>query len=402
MHVHIHFLLLVIILKNYFCLAKKKPHILMLVADDWGWNDYSLHGADQIPTKNIDALAASGILLNNYYTMPLCTPSRAALMTGMHPANIGMQHDVLNPGEPWGLPLNLKTLPQYLKDDCYKTYAVGKWHLGDFRKVYTPTQRGFDSHFGYWEGRQDYMSHMLKEKLYNIKGYDMRRDLNVSWDSFNKYATDLFTEETINLIRSHNVCNPMFLYVAHLAVHAGNFDDPVQAPANIVEMFSYIKDEKRRMFAAMVWKLDDSIGKIISALGNKNMLQNTIIVLTTDNGGAVSGYDNSIGSNWPLRGSKGTLWEGGVRGNAIIWSTDLPSPKISINLMHIKDWVPTLLAAVNSIHLCQGELRLDGYNMWPVLKGTQNTSYDELLLNKDPIQKTFAYRSGDFKIVHGK
>lgn len=76
-----------------------------------------------------------------------------------------MQHDVLNPGEPWGLPLNLKTLPQYLKDDCYKTYAVGKWHLGDFRKVYTPTQRGFDSHFGYWEGRQDYMSHMLKEKV---------------------------------------------------------------------------------------------------------------------------------------------------------------------------------------------------------------------------------------------
>ncbi|CAN7943622.1 unnamed protein product, partial [Ixodes hexagonus] len=124
-----------------------------------GWDDVSFHGSSQIPTPNLDALAADGITLHNYYVQPMCTPSRAALMTGLYPIRTGMQHWVIRSPEPWGLPLELKLMPEHLKDLGYSTHLVGKWHLGYFKKEYTPTYRGFDSFYGYYNGYIDYYSH---------------------------------------------------------------------------------------------------------------------------------------------------------------------------------------------------------------------------------------------------
>lgn len=135
---------------------RTRPHIVFIVADDLGWGDVSFHGSRQIPTPNIDSLARSGVVLHNYYVSPICSPSRAALLTGFHPIHSGMQHDVLNGAQPSALPLNFTLLPEYLKNTGYATFAVGKWHQGFYKSEFLPTRRGFDYHFGYWTGHEDY------------------------------------------------------------------------------------------------------------------------------------------------------------------------------------------------------------------------------------------------------
>ncbi|XP_042149517.1 arylsulfatase B-like [Ixodes scapularis] len=136
-----------------------RPHIVMLLADDLGWGDVSFHGSTQVPTPNIDVLAGDGVILNNYYSLPLCTPSRAALMTGLYPIHTGMQTSVILDAAPWGLPLEVKIMPQHFKDLGYQVNMIGKWHLGFFQTAYTPPKRGFDSFFGYYTAGNDYYNH---------------------------------------------------------------------------------------------------------------------------------------------------------------------------------------------------------------------------------------------------
>ncbi|XP_065206165.1 arylsulfatase B-like [Planococcus citri] len=392
----------------YFCVLIKysytaqKKNVVVIVADDLGWNDVSFHGSNQFLTPNIDALAYSGVILHNYYVLPLCSPSRSAFMTGVHPIHSGMYHRVLLANTPYGLPLDLKILPQYLKEYGYKTRAVGKWHLGHYKKVYTPTYRGFDSHFGYWTSHEDYYHHDEID-LMSTKGYDFRRGMNTTWNHDGQYATDLFTQESVDIISSHNTSEPLFLYLAHLACHSANPRQPLQAPPEIIEKFSYIKNKQRRIFAAMVWKLDESVGKVVQALADKNMLEDTIIIFTTDNGGPAAGFNQNQASNWPLRGVKDTIWEGGVRGASFVWSADLPHSKVSNALMHIQDWLPTILGAVDenvekNSTLLEG---LDGRNMWPVLKGDKDSEYDELIIQRDLVRGISALRKNNWKVVKG-
>lgn len=191
-----------------------------------GWNDVSYNDPmHQIPTPNIDALGLNGVILNRHYSTHMCTPSRSALMTGEYPIHTGMQHWVIDVDEPWGLPLDRTIMPQYFKGAGYETYMVGKWHLGFHKTAYTPLERGFDHHYGYWGPYIDYWTKtMFKlDRPYN-RGLDFRKDLSIIHDTNTTYATYMFTDAAVDYIDQHDRRRPMFMVVNHLAPHTGNED----------------------------------------------------------------------------------------------------------------------------------------------------------------------------------
>lgn len=283
--------------------ALPPPHLVVILADDLGFDDVSLHGNDQIPTPNIDALGYQGQILNRHYVAPMCTPSRSVLLTGKHTVRIGMQHSVIANPQPWGLPVEQRVLPQYLQELGYKTNLVGKWHLGMAWRAMTPTERGFDYFRGYLGAYIDYYGHHYNGS--GMSGYDYRRNKEVDTESRGKYATDLITEHAMQVIERHDASKPLFLMVSHLAPHAGNSADPMQAPEEYVNRFLHIKDINRRIYAAMVTKLDESVGEIVEGLKRRNLLRNSIILFTADNGAPSLGEHANSGSNYPLRGVSG-------------------------------------------------------------------------------------------------
>ncbi|XP_055938572.1 arylsulfatase B-like [Argiope bruennichi] len=383
-----------------------KPHIIFILADDLGWNDVSFHGSPQIPTPNLDALASSGIILHNYYAERLCTPSRAALLTGKYPIRLGLQHLVIRANEKSALPLEEKLLPQYLKDLGYATHMVGKWHLGCYKKEYTPSYRGFDSFFGYYTGLIDYYdytqlasSHVSFPKYFY--GIDLHDEKGEVKDVRGQYATDLFTNKAKDIIHNHNESQPLFLYLAHLAVHAGNQYMPLQAPPHLVNQFGHITDDSRKVFAGMVSGLDRSVGDVFQALHDKDMLSNSIFIFSSDNGGESNAAVGGYSSNYPLRGKKYHLWEGGVRVNGFIWSPllKLKEPRVSMQLMHISDWLPTLYSAAGGDVELLGEI--DGKSLWEAFLHNSPSPRQEILHNIDPIENVAALRSGNFKLITG-
>ncbi|CAL1279748.1 unnamed protein product [Larinioides sclopetarius] len=382
------------------------PHIIFILADDLGWNDVSFHGSPQIPTPNLDALAASGIILNNYYAQQLCTPSRAALLTGKYPIRLGLQHYVIRACEPSALPLEEKILPQYLKELGYATHMVGKWHLGYQKKTYTPNFRGFDTFFGYYNGLLDYYdyTHFTKSRINFPKyfyGIDLHNETGEVKDVRGQYATNLFTDKAKDIIQNHNASEPLFLYLAHLAVHTGNEYMRLQAPRNLVNQLSHITIEPRRIFGGMVSALDRSIGDVFEALHNKDMLSNTIFVFSSDNGGSTNETIGGYSSNYPLRGEKFELWEGGIKVPGFIWSPllQLQEPRVSMQLMHVSDWLPTLYSAAGGNIEKLGNI--DGHSMWEAFISNTPSPRQELLHNIDPIDKESVLRMGDFKLVTG-
>lgn len=268
-----------------------------------GFNDVSFHGSNQFFTPNIDSLAYQGIILNNYYVPAMCTPSRAAFMTGKYPIHTGMQHFVIDSDEPWGLPVSEKLIPEYFKEGGYTTSLFGKWHLGYARRYYTPLQRGFDKHFGFWGPYVDYYSHKLHklDRFYH-PGFDMRDGENPSYETVGNYTTNLLTNKAIKYIEDYNSEKPIFMVFAHEAPHTGNEDDPMQAPQDVIDQFGYIADPKRRIMAAMMTILDQEIGRFIHALDQKGILQNSVIVFYSDNGAPTIGLHSNTGSNAPLKG----------------------------------------------------------------------------------------------------
>ncbi|GFY50227.1 arylsulfatase B [Trichonephila inaurata madagascariensis] len=384
----------------FFNLIKcsKPPHIIFIIIDDLGWNDVSFHGSKQIPTPNIDALAKDGVILNNYYVQPICTPSRGTLMTGKYPIRLGLQHDVIYAAAPWGLSPDEKILPQYLKELGYTTRGIGKWHLGMHHESYLPVHRGFDSFFGYWHGKEDFYTHF--EEGSGTNGLDFHDDDENVWNYTGHYGTEIFTTKAKEIIKTHDTSKPLFLYLAHQAVHAGNSYTPLQAPPEYVNRFPHIKDEDRRIFAGMTSALDDSIGDLFYTLNESGILQNAVIVFTTDNGAAVQGIDASTGSNWPLRGSKYNMWEGGVRGVAFVWSPLIRGAEhISSGMMHISDWLPTLYSVAGGDVKKLG--KIDGHNLWPTICCSTPSPRDEILHNVDPVWKVEAIRKGRYKLLKG-
>ncbi|GAB1869473.1 Arylsulfatase B [Camponotus japonicus] len=372
------------------------PHIIVLMADDLGWDDVGFHGSDQIPTPNIDALGYNGIILNRHYVLPSSTPSRTAFFTGQYPMRMGMQGEGIQGGEPRGIPLNVRILPEYLRGLGYMTKLIGKWHVGYYTPQHTPLHRGFDSFLGFYNSHVSYYNY--KYSFQNMSGYDMHRGDAPAYGSTDKYVTDFFTDEAIRIIQYHDPSRPLYLQISHLAVHA-----PLESPQDYSHydgQFMHIREINRRKYAKMVSRLDNSVGRIVQALGNRGMLKDSLILFLTDNGAASIGKFRNYGSNYPLRGMKYTLYEGGVRGVALLWSPRLrKTARVCNELMHVTDWLPTLYSIAGGDVRDLGEI--DGIDQWCMLNGSLPSARDRLLLNIDEVSKTEGAIYKQFKLLRG-
>ncbi|XP_054925399.1 arylsulfatase B-like [Dermacentor andersoni] len=353
------------------------------------------HGSSQIPTSNLDALAADGVILNSLYAQPSCTPSRSALMSGRYPIRTGLP---LNAGEPWGLPEDVRILPQYLKELGYETHLVGKWHLGYYKTSVTPTYRGFDSFYGYYNGEEDYYTHSLTYQ--NRTGLDFWFGTEPRWSDDGKYSSTLYTQRAQYLIRNRK--KPLFLVLSHQTPHGSGGPEPLQAPQENVEKFPYIGEERRTLFAGMIDALDQSVGEVFETLEEAGMLENIVVLFTSDNGGTPFGDHSSRSFNWPLRGTKMSVWEGSTRVPAFVWSTLIKRKRrVSNQLMHFTDWFTTLYSVAGGDTARLGDV--DGVDMWQHLSYGSHAPRAELLYNIDPVYpaelSVAAIRNSRYKLV---
>jgi arylsulfatase B len=382
--------------------ADTKPNIVVILADDLGNADLGYRGSD-IRTPNIDKLASEGVRLESFYGMPVCTPSRAELMTGRYAMRYGLQTLVIFPSHTYGLPTDERTLPQALKDSGYQTAMVGKWHLGHADKKYWPQNRGFDHFYGNLVGEVDYFT---KERGGLV---DWQRDGKFFKED--GYYTTLIGNEAVDIIEKHDTSKPLFLYVASLAPHA-----PYQAPKEAIEANNDLAgDEHRHTYAAMITELDTQVGRIVAALKQKNMLDNTLIIFSSDNGGATNalfatgarspeerGESGGLelgakppASNGDLRGGKGSLHEGGVRVPTIFyWPTKL-KPRTVSEPLGMVDVMPTVLALAGA----EGspDHPFDGKDIWPTLAEGQSSPHEDILINVEAFRG--AIRKGNWKLV---
>jgi len=357
--------------------AARPPHIIFLLADDLGWKDVGYHGSE-IQTPTIDRMAAKGVRLEQFYVMPLCTPTRACLMTGRYPMRQGLQTGVIRPWSPYGLPPEERTLPQALKQAGYRTAITGKWHLGHSNPAYLPSHRGFDHQYGLYTGQMNYYTHR------NYGALDWHRNGQALHEE--GYSTQLIAREAVGIIEGHHVPQPLFLYVAFNAPH-----EPLQAPEEYLDRYRHIWDIKRRTYAAMVTSLDEAISRILSALEYRKMMDNTLVIFASDNGG----FLDHGAHNGALRGGKLMLYEGGVRVPAwVVWPGKL-QPSIVDQPLHMMDWYPTLVKLAGGSR--EQPLPLDGKDIWPTIAEGKPSPHEEILLNLEADGR--AIRRGDWKLV---
>jgi len=380
----------------------KQPNIIFIMADDLGNADIGYHGG-RPKTPNIDKLAHEGVALESFYGEPVCTPSRAALMTGRYPMRYGLQTLVIFPSHTYGLNTDEKTLPQALKEAGYNTLMVGKWHLGHADKKYWPQNRGFDYFYGNVVGEIDYFTHE--------RGGVVDWQRNGKFLKENGYFTNLVGDDAIKLIDQQDGKKPFFLYFASLAPHA-----PYQSPDSYQAPYKDVADKNARAYYGMIAALDEQVGRIVAELEKKGLRDNTIILFASDNGGATSGLfaqgaksdaerDAEVGgieqnqrppaSNAPLRGGKGSLHEGGVRVPAFVnWPGKL-QPKVVKAPLHMVDVMPTLLALAGGKG--SPDHPFDGKDMWPTLAQDAPSPNEDILINVEAFRG--AVRKGDWKLV---
>ena len=300
------------------------------------------------------------------------------------------------------------TLPQLLREAGYSTWALGKWHLGLCSTSYWPTSRGFQHFKGFLGGAANYYTHRTDKQ--SVPGYDWRREEEVNWQAEGRYSTDLIRDEAVATILGHNTSQPLFLYLPFQAPH-----DPLMVDVEYQDIYSDIPSEDRQKYLGMVTAVDQAVGEVVEALQFSGMYSNTIIVFLSDNGAPVGGwpgipgYQSQFGgSNFPLRGSKLTLWEGGTRVPAFIHAPALLAPRVEQTMVHVSDWFPTLLTAAG-LPVPEG---LDGLDLWPRLRDPLQVSpRQEMLYNIQIFQPSFlphpnspwppvaALRQGDWKYI---
>jgi arylsulfatase A-like enzyme len=368
-----------------------RPHMLLIVADDLGWKDVGFHGSD-IKTPNLDRLAASGAKLEQFYTLPMCTPSRAALLTGRYPLRYGLQTGVIPPGQAYGLPLDEWLLPQALKEAGYATALVGKWHLGHGDKKFWPRQRGFDHQYGPLIGEIDYFTHEASGKR---DWY--RNDEPVVEEG---YSTVLLGNDAVRLVGAHDPGTPLFLYLAFNAAHT-----PYQAPQEYLDRYEGIEDASRRAYAGAITAMDDQVGRVLEVLERKGMRENTLIVFMSDNGGTRNAmFAGGITDmtkvkipcdNGPYREGKGTNYEGGTRVVAFAnWPGHIKTGTVN-GMLHAVDLYPTLVALAGG--RTAKSKGLDGSDVWATVSRGAPSPRTEVVYNVEPFRT--AVREGDWKLV---
>ena len=357
--------------------SMEKPNIVIILADDMGWGDVGFHGSE-IMTPNLNKLANEGVILNHFYTAPVCSPTRAGLMTGRYPNRFGLRETVVPPWSEFGVDLDEKFLPEYLEEAGYKhRSALGKWHLGHAKREFLPLERGFTHFYGHYNGAIDYFTHIREGEL------DWHDDLETSRDK--GYSTDLITDKAVENIKEFSKDSPFFIYVAYNAPHG-----PLQAKKEDLLLYGYDETKptigknsgegsqgkgntQRQTYSAMVTNMDRGIGRILDELRNQGIEENTLVLFFSDNGAAPEGG----GSSGALRGTKFQEWDGGVRSPAVIkWPAGFEGGKRVDQLTGYIDVLPTLMGVINIEDT--NPMPLDGINILPILKS-----------QKDPVQRDF-------------
>ena len=365
----------------------RSPNVIVILADDLGWNDVGYHGSE-INTPHLDHLAAGGIALQQFHSQPTCTPTRAALLTGKSPQRLGIYRQFAKNADK-GLPVSETTLADHFKAAGYQTWLTGKWHLGHAERRYHPNARGFEHFYGHVTGGIGYWDHV------HGGGLDWQRNGTTVREE--GYSTHLLSREAVELIESRDTSRPFFLFASFNAPHLPN-----EAPAEAIEPYTHLTNPYRRLHAAMVSEFDAAVGDILATLQTQGVLENTLIWFMSDNGGlnrnaGLGGaltladqldrwFDGPVpvrilefirvnaleggADNQPLRFGKGSVYEGGVRVPALVsWPGKL-QPQQFNNMITVQDVLPTLLRAAG----LKVPDDLDGTNMWEALtEGAQVT-----------------------------
>ena len=397
-----------------------RPNIVLLFADDLGYGELGCQGNPEIPTPHIDSIAASGVrFTSGYVTASYCSPSRAGLLTGRYQTRFGYEMNLIgaaNENPNLGLPASQVTIAQHLHDAGYTTALVGKWHQGG-TAAYHPLRRGFDEFFGFlheghffvpppyhgvttmlrrrtlpdggegrWtDGNLIYTNHMRHdEPPYDANNPIMRGGQPVEEPA---YLTDALTREAVDFIDRHKR-KPFFLCVAYNAVHS-----PLQGADVYMDRFKDIEDIHRRIFAAMLSNMDDSVGAILTKLRDEKLEEDTLVFFISDNGGPTRELTSS---NLPLRGGKGDVYEGGIRVPFLAqWKGTLPAGKVYDHPVISLDVYATA-AAVSDAPI-PGRRSIDGVNLMPYLTDQRDERPHEVLFWR--MNKRTAVRAGDWKLI---
>ncbi|MDP6713182.1 MAG: sulfatase-like hydrolase/transferase [SAR202 cluster bacterium] len=378
-----------------------RPNVIIFFTDDQGYGDLSCMGATDFRTPNLDRMAGDGVRFTNWYSnSPVCSPSRAALLTGRYPGNAGVRSILRGHRLTSGLPQSTPTLATMLKDEGYQTAMVGKWHLG-LTEDSRPQNHGFDRSFGFFAGCIDYYSHIYYWGA-NRPGpglnptHDLWEDNGEIWRN-GEYFTDLIADKAVEYLREMNASDePFFLYVPFNAPHY-----PMHAPQEYMDRFPDLPWD-RQVMAAMISAVDDAVGKIMNELERLGVADNTLSFFTSDNGPSretrnwLDGNQDPYygGTSGGLKGHKFSLFDGGVRMPGIVhWPDRIGGGVVSDDVCATMDIVPTVLDAAEAD---KSQHELDGSSLLEHL--TENTSMGERPVFWELGSQT-AVRRGKWKLV---
>jgi arylsulfatase A-like enzyme len=363
--------------------APSKPNIIVIVSDDQGYADVGYHGCQDIPTPNIDSIAENGArFTNGYVSCPVCSPTRAGLVTGRYQQRFGHEFNTgpisgQPEGSHIGLPLSQVTIGDVLQGAGYTTGMVGKWHLG-MAPQFHPFKRGFDEFFGFLHGGHSYVDPGVGTWNPVLRGTEEVDE--------KEYLTDAFGREAAAFIDRHQ-SDPFFLYLCFNAVHT-----PLQAPDSYLGRFPDIADEKRRTYAAMLSAMDDGIGKVLQTLRDTGQEQDTLLFFFSDNGGPTRA---NASINTPLRAGKGSMYEGGTRVPFLLqWPGRITAGTVYEQPVIALDVLPTAVAAAGGG--IPDDRPIDGVDIVPYLTGADGTPHDRLFWRAG---QNYALREGNWKLV---